>query len=400
MIAAGKPTNETERISALYEYNILDTLPEKEYDDITKIAADICGMPISLITIIDNERQWFKSNHGLDGTETARDEAFCAHAILEPHEIFMVPDSSKDERFFDNPYVTGPPHVGFYAGVPLVMDNGTAMGTLCVLDKKPNDITPAQKETLKALARQVVAGFEVRKLNHKLSEQKAQMELLNEDLTNFAHAVAHDIKSPCASIAMCTAYLLENEAGTMSPEGKTFLDMMHSTSHSAVEMVNGVLRHTLEVNNADITKEHFTFGGLAAEVKKLITLPGDFIFEVKHAELQLFAPKSVLLQVLINLANNAIKYNDKPEGSVILDAAESLTHYTFSVTDNGRGISPENQSRIFGMFNTLGIKDRFNNKGTGIGLSTVKRLVQKANGNISVTSQPGAGSKFTFTIRK
>ncbi len=400
MISAAKPTNEAQRIAALYDYDILDTIPEKEYDDITKIAADICGMPISLISVIDDERQWFKSAVGLEDKETTRDVAFCAHALLKPEEIFIVPDSSKDERFHDNPLVMGPPYIGFYAGVPLMNDDGNAVGTLCVLDSKPNELTREQKETLKALARQVVAMLEMRKMNKLLQAQKAEMAQLNEDLSQFAHVAAHDIKSPCASISMCATYLRENYSHKIDGEGRVFLDMMEETSLSAISLINGILSHTQQVNSNAVEKELFLFGSLAEEVKRLITIPEGFTFESSNNKLQLYTCRSVVLQVLVNLCNNAIKYNDKEDGLVSIDVMEEGAYYSFSVTDNGPGISSEHQAKIFELFSTLGVNDRFNKMGTGIGLATVKRLAEKMGGKISVTSEIGVGSVFNFTIRK
>ena len=400
MIAAPKPKNESERIAALYEYDILDTISEKEYDDITQIAADICGMPISLISIIDSERQWFKSRVGLEAPETHRDLAFCAHAILNPDEIFMVKEPSKDERFHDNPLVTGAPNIAFYAGVPLVTNEGSALGTLCVIDSKPNDLTTEQKQTLKALARQVVAQFETRKINKQLMFQKAQLEQLNDDLTRFAHVVAHDIKSPCSSLAMSAEYLKDKYGTVLDKDGMLFLDMMAQTSHSAIEMVNGILSHTTTVNKTDIVKEHFKFGELIDELKKLIKVPADFTLEIFEPELEIYSSKHVLLQVFLNLCNNAIKYNDKEQGKIAVSATDLGTTYLFSVNDNGPGISKEDQAHIFDLFATLGVPDRYNNKGTGIGLSTVKRLVQKMGGAIEIKSTKGIGSSFVFTIGK
>jgi GAF domain-containing protein len=128
MITPKIPVNEQERLQALYEYDILDTIPEKDFDHLTKIASQICNTPISLITIIDSSRQWFKSNYGIDVRETGREYSFCAHAINTPQKIMVVPDSRLDERFADNPFVTGGPRAIFYAGVPLVTEDGYALG--------------------------------------------------------------------------------------------------------------------------------------------------------------------------------------------------------------------------------------------------------------------------------
>lgn len=400
MISAPLPANEIERIAALLEYNLLDTMPEGDYDDITAIAADICNMPISLISIIDKERQWFKSKVGMAPLETHRDVAFCAHAILTPNDLFIIKDPTKDERFHDNPLVTGGPHVGFYAGVPLVNSRGNALGTLCVIDNKPNDLTEEQKQTLKALARQIVTYFEMRKLNKQLTTQKLEMEMLNKDLTRFAYVAAHDIKSPCSSLAMSTAYLKDAYTNVLDEEGKSLLTMMEATSRKAIDMVDGILKHTQIVNQTDIEKERFVFGDLTNELKTLLNIPPGFSFHVADTDLALYTSRYILMQILLNLCSNAIKYNDKPNGELHVSASEKDKAYLFTVTDNGRGISQNNQSKIFELFSTLGIPDRDNAMGSGIGLSTVKRLVEKMGGNINIESEIGKGSIFSFTISK
>ena len=400
MIAAPKPENEKERIAALYEYNVLDTISEKDYDDITQIAADICDMPISLISIIDHDRQWFKSHVGMDETETHRDIAFCAHAILDPSELFIVNDVEKDERFHDNPLVTGPHSIRFYAGIPLLSDSGYPLGTLCVIDKKPNTLSAAQKATLKALGRQVVANLEAHKANLELQAQKAQLEELNRDLNRFAYVVAHDVKSPCSSLAMGVAYLKDVYANVIDADGVAFLNEMEATAKSAIAMVDGILKHTQTVNTADIVKEHFTFGNIMDEVKKLIAIPAEFVFGINNREFGLYTSRYMLLQILLNLSTNAIKYNDKWHGEIEFSVEDTGPSYMFSVKDNGRGISKEGQQHIFELFATLGVEDRYNNKGSGIGLTTTKRLIQKLGGEITIQSHPGVGSTFIFTISK
>ena len=400
MKSAALPLNEAERIAALHEYDLLDSLPDKDYDDITRIAADICGMPISLISLIDKDRQWFKSRVGMEASETPRDVAFCAHAILQPDELFMVSDTTLDDRFADNPLVTGDLNINFYAGVPLVTEGGNALGTLCVIDSKPNDLSKEQKETLKALARQVVAYFELRKQSKILNAQKIQLQQINEDLSRFAYVVAHDIKSPCSSLAMSVNYLKDAYGQHFDEGGMQLLDMMESTSMSAIKMVDGILEHTRVVNSADTDKETFSFGSIYNELSNLLTLPAGFRFEANNTAMELRTSKYALLQVLLNLCTNAIKYYDKENGTILITATQNDSQYKFSVQDNGPGIAPANQARIFDLFSTLGTKDRFNNKGTGIGLSTVKRLVEKMNGTISIDSQTGKGSTFNFTFSK
>jgi PAS domain S-box-containing protein len=156
------PENEAARLETLQRYAVLDTLPEQEFDDLSRLAALICGTPIALVSLVDANRQWFKAKVGIDVPETPRDVAFCAHAILEPG-VMVVRDALTDERFRTNPLVTADPKVRFYAGAPLVSPEGHALGTLCVVDHIPRDLSPAQLDALKALGRLVVNELELRR---------------------------------------------------------------------------------------------------------------------------------------------------------------------------------------------------------------------------------------------
>lgn len=176
------PENEAARIKALRRYDILDSPPEEAFDDIVMLAAHICETPISLVTLVDSDRQWFKAKVGLDVPETSREDSFCSHTILDPDDICIVPDALADERFANNPLVTADPNIRFYAGVPLVTKDGYALGSLCVIDRVPRELKPEQLAALRALRRDVVVELELRRHVRLLSRAIAERDHAKEEL--------------------------------------------------------------------------------------------------------------------------------------------------------------------------------------------------------------------------
>lgn len=163
--------SEVRRLKVLWEYDVLDTVPEGIFDDLTELAAKICEAPIALITLVDEKRQWFKSKVGVSVKETSRDISFCAHAI-QGEGLFIVPDATMDRRFANNPLVTSDPKIRFYAGAPLITPDGHALGTLCIIDKVPRELRPEQKQALLILARHVMTQLELRRHARELADAR------------------------------------------------------------------------------------------------------------------------------------------------------------------------------------------------------------------------------------
>jgi|SRR5277367_87914 len=175
------PKNEKKRLEVLWQYDVLDTVPEQVFDDLTELAASICEAPVAMITLVDEKRQWFKAKKGVSVSETSRDVSFCGHAILK-QDLFIVPDASQDERFAQNPLVKSDPKIRFYAGAPLIAPGGHALGTLCVIDSVPRTLREEQKQALKILSRHVMTQLELRRHAQELASTRAERDDIREDL--------------------------------------------------------------------------------------------------------------------------------------------------------------------------------------------------------------------------
>jgi len=393
--------DELYRLDALKEYSILDTMPEKEYDDITYLASQICKTPISLISLIDDKRQWFKSHSGLDAIETPRDWAFCAHAINDKNNILIVPDAEKDVRFHDNPLVVNEPHVIFYAGVPLVNQAGFPLGTLCVIDNQPNSLDEFQLNALKALANQIMSLFELRKKSVELKTKIREVEAQNQALEKFASIAAHDIKSPLATIVML-ADLVENiYANQLDAEGQELIKLINTSANNLTHFIDGILKYSRNTKLLQENKEQVNLKKFVTDLIPIIDLNKEVEFNITcESDLTIYVNKVALEQILINLLINSIKYNDKNKINIAVIIEDIPNFIKINVIDNGSGIKTENQERIFQIFETASTADRSGDKGNGIGLATVKSLVEGLGGTIGLTSDIGIGSNFEFTIRK
>lgn len=397
MIEAKLPLNEVRRLRVLEEYQILDTGKENAFDEITKLASEICESPISLISLLDDKRQWFKSAHGLSDQETPRALSFCAHAIHD-NTLFVVEDARKDVRFHDNPYVTSDPNVVFYAGVPLIDKDGFALGTLCVLDNKTKKLTEFQEKALKTLSHQVMKLIELKKANYKLNIKNSLLKESYNELERFSQVVSHDIKSPLNNILGLTDLLKEEHCQVTNTEANLYIDLIKESSEKLKEYIDATLRFYKNGTLSPDEKEFFHLNGILKECLKLLNPKNEFEINLPE-NIEIFNFKSTFEQIFINLLSNAIKYNDKPKVIIDIKTCIEDNFYVISIKDNGIGIEESELESIFEMFYTLNKPDRFNNTGTGIGLSTVKSMLKRADGDISVKSTIGVGTEFILKFK-
>lgn len=397
MQAAGKPEDEKQRIEALQSYNVLDTFPEKEYDEITKLASFICETPIALVSLVDNDRQWFKSRTGVDPTETPRDIAFCAHAILEPDKPFIVENADEDERFADNPLVTNSPNVKFYAGSPLNTPSGHSLGTLCVIDSIARKITPRQTEALNILANNVVTLLELRKSK---AEQKDLIEKLgnsNKELEQFAYVASHDLQEPLRVISSYVQLLARRYKGKLDSNADRFIDYTVDGCSRMESLIEGLLKFSrIESNKGEMRwfDCHELLKNVVQDLKIRITESNTKITWNKMP--RMFAEASQISMVFQNLIKNAIKYNKSSNPEITIHAEPLENYWQFSVQDNGIGIEKQHQEKIFKIFKRLHTYKEYS--GTGIGLSLCKKIIERHGGSIKIESELGKGSKFIFIL--
>ncbi len=392
--------NESQRIKSLKSYLVLDTETEEEIDNLTQLASEICETPITLVSLIDENRQWFKSKVGLDVNETRRDIAFCAHAINEINDLFVIEDARTDTRFFDNPLVTSYPNVIFYAGVLLKSDEDLPLGTLCVIDHTPRILSDKQIRSLKTISKQIMNLLNYKKSISKQEELRVQLLQKNDELDKFASVAAHDLKSPLNNIIGSANFFSAMYASQIDADGRLIIDLIEKSGQRLKSLIDGLLEFSKINNLSLLTKSTIDLNKLVKDLTELIGNKDNLKISLITQLTSIETYPVILDQILINLFTNSLKYSNKKIAEIELYISENSTHYLFMVKDNGPGIAKKDQSVIFNLFQTVSISDRYGNKGNGIGLATVKKIVEKTGGEIHVKSEEGQGAEFHFSIAK
>lgn len=410
MQSAPLPPNENERLQLLEQLDILDSPPEERFDRLTRLAAKLLKTPIALVSLVDKQRQWFKSCQGMRVCETDRSTSFCAHAILQDTPL-VVPDTHKDPRFMDNPLVTGEPGIRAYLGIPLTIRPHISVGTFCVIDTQPRDFTPdeiaslqdiaaiAQEELTKEALNRAVKTLKQRE--DELEEAIAEAQKANQAKGEFLAKMSHEIRTPLNGV---TGFLEALNNSQLTSDQKDYVNRALLCGDHLLGVINDILDFSkIEAGKLTIHPEPISPGQCVRQVAsqfearceekglKLNIHIADSIPEYIHCDPQR------LKQILLNLLSNAIKFTN--EGGVTIRVEpKGSRQLLFAVEDTGEGIDEKELSRLFQPFEQLNREGANRFGGTGLGLTICRKLSQLMGGDIEVKSIPGKGSCFTFYI--
>ena len=387
------------RLNVLLDYHITKSASNDDFDQLTQLAATICRTPAAFISIIDKNLVWFKSKTGLTVNEVSRKQSFAQLTLESEKNIFCL--SSKDHpEIFENVENLYGNSFKFYCGIPLINDHGYTIGVLSVLDIRERQLKKYQVDGLKALSNQCMKLFEFSKQNRKYREMQTKLSQKYQELEKFASVVSHDIKSPLANIISLTELIKAENQGKFDEDTNQYIDYLNESSYSLRNYVDGILSFYRSEHILEKDYENVDLHNLLSGIAHLYDVKNDVVIVYPETVMLKHVNKAALTQVFLNLVSNALKYNSKDLRKITITFKQTESHYHFAVIDNGDGFSEENSSKIFELFTTLDTNDRYGNPGSGIGLATVKKLIDSMGGTIKVSSIPGEGSNFQFTIKR
>ncbi len=405
-VCAPLPVDEAERLRALRRYGVLDSDPELRFDRLTSLTRRLMGTPMALVSLVDVDRQFFLSRQGLDATQTSRQVAFCAHAILAD-DILEVSDATRDPRFAGNPLVVGPPHLRYYAGKPLRTPDGYRLGTLCALDTCPHaPMSAEQRHMLSDLAATVMELIETRvwALEAESERQLAiRMGVLKDE---YLASMAHELRTPVNAMTGFGELLrMTGAPDVLSDNQKGYLDNIVEASEYLALLVNQTLEaHTPADGDgsAPVKIAPVALTPVLTSVGRLLTplarKQGVTLTVADAGDLTAWGDPVRVRQVFINLMSNALKYN-KRGGTVSVDLEADCEWLSIVCRDTGKGIPEDEIPKLFSAFHRVA-ENSPGVEGTGLGLRITDRLVRMMGGQLSVDSTVGVGTTFTVTFAR
>lgn len=406
---------ESTRLESLRSLHLLDTPPDTRFDAITTLATLLFDVPIAVVTLVDMDRQWFKSSHGLGVSETPRDIAFCAHTIRSD-DVFLVGDATADARFAKNPLVVGHPHIRFYAGLPVHAPDGQPVGALAVIDRKPRALTAREREVLRHLVRMAEFEMQAWQAEHARDAAEKELRLKSREVelqasalqaaavrkNEFLATLAHELRNPLAPI--CSAAELIQRRQPVDPIVRQAQIIIQRQSGHLAKLVDDLM---------DINR--ISYGRLAIERRPVpaATIVNDAVDAIRPSAVAASHALNVMAvderlhvnvdavratQALTNLLTNAVKYTP-PSGCIDVSVAADDAMVSIRVRDNGLGIEADALERIFDPFAQDKRLLPHRQGGLGIGLSLARQLAELHGGNLVCTSEGlGRGSTFVLSL--
>ncbi len=407
MHATPPPAQEGPRLARLRALRVLDSLPDRAYDDIAALAQSLCDTPVALVSLVDAERQWFKARIGHPLSETPRDRSFCSIAIQTPERVLVLEDVRQDPRVQGHPLLSEQPDLRFYAGAPILTHDGLALGTVCVTDRQPRRLSEAQVDGLRRLAALAATLLEqnaqdvetLRRNEVRLSRTVTLLERKTVEQQRFIYMLSHDLREPVNTINNFGSLLVEDHQAEMPPAAQRYLGFVREGGRRIGRLLDDLVEfaqldtHPLRIEPVDPAAlvQHVT-QDLATVLQRC-----QGRIEVDPALPTVMADRGLLRVALHNLMSNALKFTRPGVPPVItVGASREGEIDQIHVSDNGVGIAQEHQGRIFGLFNRLHSRRRYD--GTGLGLPICQRIAELHQGRLTLESSIDVGSRFTLHL--